>query len=538
MGIWNGSFKRQGTSSLRIFRLILALSKKNKTGELLAALRDMPDQRHLDDQHRTGIRQGKGLSRSLKRRANQSADSGTKKSMMKQADLAEKRARDHAHSRLYEKTTEKNTLRMPLAKVQVSSSSSQPLATPTTTTTTTLSASVENAIYSFLAATEHPGRAEEEALREEQRLKLVQSLNMGRGGGVMIVDKKRKDLEKEEEEEERVVVLDNEEEEEVVPIKIPKSIQKAEERQAKKEERKVLKLVDFLHAHEEGMGGGGGGGGDDNADAADGGDPSEAHYEALTARGILDPLWYRAPTVIPDFEMQEDDAFLENYLAPVVATLDQDPDFSWDDFNMAIKDEKEEEGGGGSPPTSPVSLTQSTSSATASPIIRRPIPPRGGLTARPSKSLSLVWPILDIQTATHDLLPHQRLMEEYIKKFIAHYQPLLLSLKPGQSPPAPLPQFKRYLLFCDRLLWLHHEDTGQRHGPLWPMPPKANFPRLLFTLLTMLLTGPGYVRDPVSDAKIPVWLADPWLTACHKEGLFEQTRAPLALMPRSTVQVS
>jgi hypothetical protein len=137
------------------------------------------------------------------------------------------------------------------------------------------------------------------------------------------------------------------------------------------------------------------------------------------------------------------------------------------------------------------------------------------------------WNALSPYYDDKELVPHQRLLLRYVVRFVKHYTALA-----PQGTPQPV-SLVRYAVFCDRLLWLYHRyagDTAQQVAywrgdhvdglshRLWPDGERTR--RIFFTLLTRVLTGLMEARDKVTDAKIPVWLPDPFLTACWRARLF------------------
>ena len=131
------------------------------------------------------------------------------------------------------------------------------------------------------------------------------------------------------------------------------------------------------------------------------------------------------------------------------------------------------------------------------------------------------------------LVPHQRHLLLYVTRFLKHYYDALLLVRTKSAVPVPPPPLQ-YAVFCDRLLWLYHRyagDTAQQAnhwragyvvGPkhrLWPDGEKTR--RIFYTMLTRVLTSSMEARDKVTETKIPVWLPDPFLTACWRARLFD-----------------
>ena len=137
------------------------------------------------------------------------------------------------------------------------------------------------------------------------------------------------------------------------------------------------------------------------------------------------------------------------------------------------------------------------------------------------------------------LAPHQRSLQLYVTRFLAHYARLLPCGAPAPAPP------EVYCAFCDRLLWLYHRYVAETaHQPaawrkdaiigqgnsLWPVAEREQ--RIFYMILTRVLTAGEFARTPVTDAKVFVWLADPFLLACERAGLFA------ALPPFATLLVA
>ncbi len=203
---------------------------------------------------------------------------------------------------------------------------------------------------------------------------------------------------------------------------------------------------------------------------------------------VLDPLWFAPPVVIPRAEIDADNEYFRQYLAPVAAFMD-------------------------TPAISNIFFTSPVPAPASPPIITAPTP---------TKTL---WRLMQ---PAEELLSHQRELEHYVTQFLKHYVPLLT------NSPEPM-ECGVYVRFCDRFLWLYHAyvaPVGSANtGLFWPEAP--TLPRLLFTLLTLILTQPGYARDAVTDAKRAVWFPDPWLLACSEAGLFDQAAVPRHLLAQS-----
>lgn len=235
--------------------------------------------------------------------------------------------------------------------------------------------------------------------------------------------------------------------------------------------------------------------------------------------GPLEPLWTLPPVIIPDREMRADDAYLHRYLDPVCEVLEQQCRFSV--F---------------SPPSASKKLLQTEKKAPDTHKNNNNPTKQQPLKKKKRVDFSVYWRILQPNGLPRDMLKHQRLMQDYLQRFLEHYVPLTPKLAATASK-AP-DNLQRYLLFSDRLLWFYHNQKGLRDGSLWPMKKPNVLQRILFMILTSILIQPEYARDPVSDAKIFLWVEDPWLAACSKAGLFAQSKAPGHILPRSDNQLA
>jgi hypothetical protein len=145
-----------------------------------------------------------------------------------------------------------------------------------------------------------------------------------------------------------------------------------------------------------------------------------------------------------------------------------------------------------------------------------------------------------------EIAPHQLETLHYMKLFVNHFTPLLQKESRVVSACDPF----IYAQLCDRFLWLFHMHVAPIHNSPTPShkknggggsggssifdPNGPSLPRLLFTLLTLIFTQPGYARDSITDAKLVVWFPDPWLQACSNAGLFNnQHEVPQSLLPQS-----
>jgi hypothetical protein len=154
-----------------------------------------------------------------------------------------------------------------------------------------------------------------------------------------------------------------------------------------------------------------------------------------------------------------------------------------------------------------------------------------------------IWLPLRTVMESKLLVPHQRNLNAYVANFLQHYEPLLGAKAARAVLPATV---ERYAVMCDRLLWFYHRyvaphatdlacwrlDYVLGEGLLWP--DYARYKRILFAILTRVLTREGYARDRVTDAKVFVWLPDPFLLACDRADLFHEFHAPEALLPQKS----
>jgi hypothetical protein len=213
--------------------------------------------------------------------------------------------------------------------------------------------------------------------------------------------------------------------------------------------------------------------------------------------------------VLPQHDMVADDAYLQGVLTPLIARI--------------------------------ASACLAAAFATSAPV---PAPARTPLTLRQvPRALAAPGPRSGCAGGDQDwtglsptqdektLVQHQRYLLLYVARFLAHYRPLL-------PEGAPLPaSVRRYAVFCDRLLWLYHRYVGEtahqlapdaywlgdridgRNHRLWPDGERMR--RIFYALLTRVLTSDMTARDKVTDAKVFVWLRDPFLSACWRAGLFD-----------------
>jgi hypothetical protein len=220
--------------------------------------------------------------------------------------------------------------------------------------------------------------------------------------------------------------------------------------------------------------------------------------------------------VLPPHDMVADDAYLKDVLAPLSARI-------------------------ASARLAPAFATASAATpapARTPPLLPRPLSlrqvPRALAAPGPRSGCAggdQDWTGLSPTQDEKTLVQHQRHLLLYVARFLAYYGPLLPQ---GAPPPAPI---KHYAVFCDRLLWLYHRyvgETAHQLAPdvywrgdridggshrLWPDGERTR--RIFYALLTRVLTSDMTARDKVTDAKVFVWLRDPFLTACWRAGLFD-----------------
>jgi hypothetical protein len=254
---------------------------------------------------------------------------------------------------------------------------------------------------------------------------------------------------------------------------------------------------------------------DDNHDGDD--DDGDTYHDAANAsgNGALDPLWFSPVVVIPRLEMEADNAYYQDYLTPVAAFLKSRPDLT--------------------------SVFSSSSSSSSSSLQKQQQQQSKPFEKRTWRLLPLRRQLELPRNEREEIAPHQLEVQHYMKLFVNHFTPLLSK----ESKASACDPFI-YAQLCDRFLWLFHmhvvpispahhskKNGGGGGGSVFD-PNGPALPRLLFTLLTLIFTQPGYARDSVTDAKLVVWFPDPWLQACSNAGLFSQEAGvPHSLLPQS-----
>ncbi len=248
----------------------------------------------------------------------------------------------------------------------------------------------------------------------------------------------------------------------------------------------------------------------------------ERFFRRVTSRQVMDPTYNVPPVIVPQVERLEDNAYLQQVLDPVANYLAT---------YLASK-----AGRSGSRPST-LLLTSSTSSSVQkpSPVLlqkkkkkqQQQKQKKGGTFKDNTHHGRPLWAPLEQGSPGHMQTAHQRDIHAYVHTFLDHYFPT------GIGHEAET----RLSLFCDRLLWTYHHVTGLRHGYLWPVD-NGNVKRVLFGILTQVLVQPGLATDPVSEAKIPVWLPYAAFMPLSRRGRFAPAHAPTHLLPGGVVQAS
>jgi hypothetical protein len=244
--------------------------------------------------------------------------------------------------------------------------------------------------------------------------------------------------------------------------------------------------------------GGGGEGGQAARDPDDDGEADDGQPQQQHGGGddVLAPLWYPAHIEIPDSELKDDDAFLATYLEPVVRRLAAPA------FATCFA-------GPEAPPQTQTRALAAPAPSAKPRILVEPLLVRCDVHAerRP-------WAVLERSTPPGEYQMHQRDLLQLIARFVAAHG--AVATPPGVVPRAPTD----YLVFCDRLLWLRHRyaaDPIELSTPRWL--PSAQFIEgdgatwpSAEGVAAIVHVGPAYVRDCGTDAKVFIWLPDPWLT--------------------------
>jgi len=549
--------------------------------QILDALKGMMTNRELQNAHRTGIRSGQRVAQSLEHRAILSDSHATRENMYRQAREARQRSRQRKRTLNYERNVlQENKRRYLPALEKATGAAATTIVTMPSSTSSFIPMGGEEALWFEQKIIEHKQGSAAEREREETmeyfRRRIIEAAGAYRyeqediHGTLLKNAKERKESllktkkegeEEEEDDEDAILTEPVNDFMDVDPMVMPHADDEEEEEEAAIRdimtlEEEVRKEDGFLfdQAWDDGDYGFGSATQQNHDDDGDDGqweeklyDEEERKHARLTARGILDPTWYAPPIVIPALEMEEDDAFLKSWLDPIADYMEQHCDFSvFGPLSMILpsvinnnNEEAEEE-------TTAIVLDGSSSSLTLTPSPPRPSDPQKkkplgsplSFAFKPRKQKAraprrkrvnrrTLWFVFHPSTEPRDLLPHQRTIRDYVDRFLDYYQPLT---PPNLQHPPPEQRW-RYILFCDRLLWAYHYETNEFHGPLWPFKPKGGLERILFTILTLILTGPGYGRDPVSQAKVPVWVGCPWLIGMAKAGKFHP--APAHLLSRN-----
>jgi hypothetical protein len=474
--------------------------------ERMGVLDAMRSFRRVTSYRQTGIRSGLKMARSLERRAILSASHITRNSMFRQARDARKRKKQHQKTQQFEKSVLiQNTLRY-LPKVNNDTPPPNP-------GYGSVGPQGEELAWFEAMIAEHKKKSDmelaQEAAENEQRKALLAAMQL--------LPRELSDIEGEEEDGEDDKENTGDDDAMDVPPPQGDEVEDIFYDDAPLYDREV---------DDDGAGGGG--------DWEQLHDDEERRHARLTARGVLDPTWYMPVVVIPDLEMRTDDEYLRGWLDPVADSVEE-LDFSifhprWVQPPLPTTRTQDPGYVQGSP-------TESSSSSSGS---HRPRKPRqtGSLTrrGRRGRRVRTPWFVLHPEMELRDCLPHQRVIRDYVDRFLLHYIPLT---QPGLCKHIPEVNAVRqqYALFCDRLLWAYHYDTGMTGGLLWPLDPKSRLDTVLFAILTTVLTKPGYARDPVTQAKIPVWLGCPWLAAMSNAGHFRPARIPSTLLTRANVNL-
>ncbi len=557
---------------------------------ILGAMKDMLSAKELKDVNRTGIRSGLKMAQGLEQRANLSESRATRNTMYKQAREARQRSRQHRRTMQYERDVLQANKRRYLPKIEkvdemvVNKQPAPRVAMSTTTPPAAPGAEELQWLEQMIA--QHKEKSAVEREREDTmeffrrriieasgayRYEMDNKKNKVRPAGAVVVETPLDDNDETEKkgEEDAVedldqfmdpddpaVMVDNDDDASDMQMD-DYDDDSGEDGDRPKKRSKTLAAEDdagkdtffFKSAWGDGdyglgaLGHGSHGGDDDD----DGQweeklhDDEERRHARLTARGILDPTWYAPPIVIPTLEMEQDDALLQAWLDPVADYMAEHCDFSI--FGPLSKPLPASILSAPTPmdEDATTTLTGSADSGSTTPSPPRTtaatpfIPKKKRRPSRRPQSRRIrqqtLWFVLHPTMGARDQLPHQRSIQDYVGRFMDYYRPLT----PASIAQPPEEQRWRYVLFCDRLLWVYHYDTGHFRDALWPDKPKGGLERILFAILTLILTRPGYGRDAVSHAKIPVWIGCPWLTAMAKAGKFHP--APAFLLSRTTVNL-
>lgn len=268
---------------------------------------------------------------------------------------------------------------------------------------------------------------------------------------------------------------------------------------------------------------GGGGGGDHHHHHHyhyDDADENEAHFASIHTRSFSDMSGggQTLPTVIPQIEQEEDDGYLRAELNPVMNYIHAH--VQWSVFGPLPA-----EAAAAAAATTPEEPIADASS----------LPPALAMVEIRSRNL---WHPLRFNSPWGDFLPHQRAVVDHIEFFLSHYWPLYADQQTRR--PTLAPQVMPLAVFCDRLLWVYHYHTGKRkepNNPYWPVSASSReVARLVFVILTGLLTHRGMGRDSVTGVSIPIWLSHGWLTALFRQGLLVPELAPATLLTPAQAQ--
>jgi len=205
--------------------------------------------------------------------------------------------------------------------------------------------------------------------------------------------------------------------------------------------------------------------------------------------------WESQCVAIPQAEIQEDIAFMANYLAPVAARLNAEHN-NW-----------------AAPFTWP-----------AAPFATAVAGPAKGKQTRDT------WPLLTRRCTVADYLPHQQEMLQYVQRFVAYFQQQI-----GPTPPAL--SCSEYVRLCDTLLLLSNTYCpSETDAVSIARNALDGVIRLTFIMLVHVFTSACYRREPTTQVRAFIWLPDPFLAACSARQLFASF--PPELIPHGVVLAS
>jgi hypothetical protein len=226
------------------------------------------------------------------------------------------------------------------------------------------------------------------------------------------------------------------------------------------------------------------------------------------------PTWVPPCTIVPRTEAEADLAYLRRYLDPLAKIVDTDA------FGALFSQSQSQS-------RTPAVVVKKEAKEKEKEKEQERVPAYLASPAGKDEPFETPWLGLAPGLAPALLRPHQRELGVYIQKFLAHYGPRAPSTAPEPD------SVERYAIFCDRVLWLYHRFVAPHafnpmawergyvrgSGTLWPDGEQNR--AIFYVLLTRVLTVEACGRDMVTDAKVFVWLPDPFLRTCREAGLFD-----------------